>query len=93
MALDSCKISDLKSKSGGGGLIETFKGLVGFVVRICGLLEKIGNGIFSRVSMDSVGSKSRVLCFSSCVHGLDKITKVGVLFRQTSLKIGVFNSH
>lgn len=75
MALDSCKISDLKSKSGGGGLIETFKGLVGFVVRICGLLDKIGNGIFSRVSMDSVSGKSdAVQCFSSCAHGLDKVT-------------------
>lgn len=51
-ALDSCNISDLKSKSGGGGLIETLKGLVGLIVGIFGCLEKLGNVDFRRISME-----------------------------------------
>ena len=52
MALDSCKISYLKSKSGGGGLIETSEAQwVNFVVRTSGFFDKIGNGSFSIVSM------------------------------------------
>lgn len=42
MALESTEISDLKSKSGGGGLMETLEGLRGLGVRKTGLVRKIG---------------------------------------------------
>lgn len=51
MATESSKISVLKSKSGGGGLIETLEGLRGVVARRNGLVVKIEKVDF-RVSMD-----------------------------------------
>lgn len=74
VALDSCNISDLKSKSGGGGLIEAFMGLVGLVVRIFGYLKKIGNLNFSRVPMDENEMALCACVKCLCAHGLDKVT-------------------
>lgn len=46
VALESDRISVLKSKSGGGGLTETLNGFMGFVDRRFGFAEKMGKVVF-----------------------------------------------
>lgn len=68
VAREPDRISVLKSNSGGGGFIETFKGLRRLVVGCFGFAEKLGIVVFTRVSMDE---RVRALFFRlGC--GLDK---------------------
>lgn len=60
MAFEWSEISDLKLKSGGGGLMETLKGLRGLGVRKTGLVWKIGK-VDRMVSMDDL-KKLCVVC-------------------------------
>lgn len=57
VAFEWSEISDLKLKSGGGGLMETLKGFRGLGVRKTGLVWKIGK-VDRMVSMDDL----RQLC-------------------------------
>lgn len=64
MALESSNISDLKSKLGGGGLMETLKGLRGLVVWKTGLLLNTGKADF-KVSNDGSEMAMWVFCIMS----------------------------
>lgn len=63
MVLESSRISVLKSKSGGGGLIETLEGFRGFLERQNGLVVKMGKDDL-RVSMDENEKAMWVFCDS-----------------------------